>query len=527
MRSAGNRSRHAVELVDVLAARDVGVVLHGAAVVGGVGQHALALAGQPLRLELERALERLGVLEPARVLLLVVRVRPLDRVAQHRDHPRIGNGRRRPGRPVRVEQVVRAALAGDDGAAELALAPPPRRLGREVRPVPAQAAVGVLVEVVHALARDRRQHLRMPEQVAVERRRAAALRADDEELGQRPPRRVQHVPAGQRLAARRDHRRRQPRVVVVGRSALAGHQPTRSSGVRSTGCSQAVAEPADAILERLHGGGDVGARPGAAAGERPAAEVRVVDVALDLEPARARVDARRTGTPRRGARRGWRRTPRSASRAGAAPGRRPRAAARGSAASARSATCTTSAATAAASARTRGSRRRPPPDGARARSCATPGKSACRNRVRIRLGGDFSTSTGRDMSQCGPHCVEQQPAVLVGDERRGLGQVRGRVEAEPARAAVAACRGGTRSAGAGPRPRCAPVPEKPRDERVLGQAAREQGRAAAVQAADEHERVLLPLHCVRPVRAPAGGGPAAARSVAGCRSGSGARIISR
>ncbi len=32
-----------------------------------------------------------------------------------------------------------------------------------------------------------------------------------------------------------------------------------------------------------------------------------------------------------------------------------------------------------------------------------PGKSACRNRVRIMLGGDFSTSTGLDMSQCRPH----------------------------------------------------------------------------------------------------------------------------
>ena len=57
-------------------------------VVGRVGEHPLPLAVQPPRLELERALERLGVLEPARVLLLVVRVGPLDRVAQHRDHLR-------------------------------------------------------------------------------------------------------------------------------------------------------------------------------------------------------------------------------------------------------------------------------------------------------------------------------------------------------------------------------------------------------------------------------------------------------
>jgi len=34
---------------------------------------------------------------------------------------------------------------------------------------------------------------------------------------------------------------------------------------------------------------------------------------------------------------------------------------------------------------------------------AEPGKSACRKRVLSRFGGDFSSSSGRERSQCGDH----------------------------------------------------------------------------------------------------------------------------
>ena len=39
------------------------------------------------------------------------------------------------------------------------------------------------------------------------------------------------------------------------------------------------------------------------------------------------------------------------------------------------------------------------------------GNSACRNRVITRFGGDFSTSTGRDRSQCAAHCSARRAAL--------------------------------------------------------------------------------------------------------------------
>src|ERR671936_194687 len=69
-----------LELIGVLAPGHVGVVLERRALVLRVGEHSLTLAGEPVRLELERPLERPGVLEAARVLLLVLRVRAVYRV---------------------------------------------------------------------------------------------------------------------------------------------------------------------------------------------------------------------------------------------------------------------------------------------------------------------------------------------------------------------------------------------------------------------------------------------------------------
>ena len=60
-------------------------MLHRVAVVAWVGEHPLAFAGQPARLELERPLERLGVLEATGVLLLILRERADDGVAEHQD----------------------------------------------------------------------------------------------------------------------------------------------------------------------------------------------------------------------------------------------------------------------------------------------------------------------------------------------------------------------------------------------------------------------------------------------------------
>ena len=56
----------------------------------------------------------------------------------------------------------------------------------------------------------------------------------------------------------------------------------------------------------------------------------------------------------------------------------------------------------------------------------------------MRFGGDFSTSTRRRHVPVRAPVGGEPRAVLVGDERRVLGQVRARVETEPAGAAVGA-----------------------------------------------------------------------------------------
>jgi hypothetical protein len=76
------------------------------------------------------------------------------------------------------------------------------------------------------------------------------------------------------------------------------------------------------------------------------------------------------------------------------------------------------------------------------------GKSACRNRVLSRFGGDFSSSSGRERSQCGDHCSNSFLALSA--ETSGEASVR------------------------------------------CGQQPREQRRAAPVQAGEEDE--LVPLH---------------------------------
>ena len=97
--------------------------------------------------------------------------------------------------------------------------------------------------------------------------------------------------------------------------------------------------------------------------------------------------------------------------------------------------------------------------------------------------------------------LEQPGAALVAHERRLLGQMGIGVEPEPARPAILA-RGRVHGlqvlalilgrAGGG----------EAAHLRMLGHAAAEQRRATAVQPADEHERVLLPIHLFKPGRAP-------------------------
>jgi len=73
------------ELFDVPAACQVGVVAYGVAVIRRVFGHPFDLAGQSARLEPDRVGERLGF-EAAGQFVRVGRVRPLDRVPQHRHH---------------------------------------------------------------------------------------------------------------------------------------------------------------------------------------------------------------------------------------------------------------------------------------------------------------------------------------------------------------------------------------------------------------------------------------------------------
>ena len=138
------------QLLGVLAAAQVGVVAVAEALVAGVGEHPLRLALQPLVLELEGALERLG-LEAAGQLVLVGRVGPLDRVAKHRQDPHVRKVARHPLGGAGVEHVVAAGLEGDRPARTGQAALAQGRRGREVALVPREVPVVVDVEVVDAL----------------------------------------------------------------------------------------------------------------------------------------------------------------------------------------------------------------------------------------------------------------------------------------------------------------------------------------------------------------------------------------
>jgi hypothetical protein len=190
----------APELLGVLAAAHVGVVPVAEALVAGVGEHPLGLSRQSLVLEVERALERLG-LEPACELVLVGRERALDRVAQHRQHAHVGQVLRHPRGSAGVEHVVAARLEGDRLTGN-GPAPTPQAAGRrEVPLVPREVAVVVDVEVVDTLVEVRRVDQRVRHQRAVERRGAGALGADQDERRELPPGRCDRADLDRHLPA--------------------------------------------------------------------------------------------------------------------------------------------------------------------------------------------------------------------------------------------------------------------------------------------------------------------------------------
>ena len=117
------------------------------------------------------------------------------------------------------------------------------------------------------------------------------------------------------------------------------------------------------------------------------------------------------------------------------------------------------------------------------------GNIACRNRVRIALGGDFSTSTGRDRSQCGFHSASSRCRFCIGGQRRVLGHVRAARECEPAGAAQPVA-GRVHALQVLPLVLGHAGAAEPADGRVGLQAAGEQRRPAAVQPPDEDVGVL-------------------------------------
>src|SRR6185503_14889759 len=189
----------AFELVGVQAAREVGpvAVLMMRPVAAreellGLAHERLLDTGQALRLRGERFLE-VELLAAGAGHHLVMRIGPLDGVAEERDQAHVGERLGHSRRDGWVEHVVRRRLARLEIVPALAVALARRGEGEE-RAVPVDALHELLVEEVRLLhppdrgiAAARRGDVRMREQVAEERGRAGPLRSDDEEGGQDAP----------------------------------------------------------------------------------------------------------------------------------------------------------------------------------------------------------------------------------------------------------------------------------------------------------------------------------------------------
>ena len=120
----------------------------------------------------DRLLEA-AMLHAGALVVVVVRECSLGRITQYGDQLHARELLLDQRRKITSRELADMAFAGDEPLL-------PRWPPREMRQVPGEAALGI-GEVVHLLDH-RRQHQRMARQVAVKRRRATFLDADDQEL---------------------------------------------------------------------------------------------------------------------------------------------------------------------------------------------------------------------------------------------------------------------------------------------------------------------------------------------------------
>ena len=175
-----------LELVGVVAPGEIRVVLVAEAVVPRIVQDPLDLPREPLGLTVQRLFEPEGLVAVG-PLVVELRVRALDRVAQQHDQPNVRQGRRDPLRRQRVEHVIRAGLAGHRRVPGPGLRRAHPQTRREMPPIPIRAAPKAGVEEVHLLLRQCPPDGRVLDQILVQRIGAASLSADDHEGGQHPP----------------------------------------------------------------------------------------------------------------------------------------------------------------------------------------------------------------------------------------------------------------------------------------------------------------------------------------------------
>ena len=172
----------------------------------------LDLARHPALLLRERLLER-ERLASQRDLVVEVREGAVDWIPDEHDQLRGRNELRDAFRRQRMEQVARARLADDRRDADATSHSPEVQLVREVTAVPRLAAPEVAVEEAD-LFPGRPDDRRMLAEVCVQRRRAALLRPEDQEIRQGTHRRrcfsvrPESVPGDDADRAR--HRRDQP-----------------------------------------------------------------------------------------------------------------------------------------------------------------------------------------------------------------------------------------------------------------------------------------------------------------------------
>jgi hypothetical protein len=188
----GEEPVHALELLGVLTAGEVRLVPVSGADVGRVGAETILLARQPLGLGVEGSVDVEPLVATA-AFVVVLRPRPRDGVAQRHDEFGLRHVELHAVEGERVEDDVRARVAGDrrDLGARLVLAGGGD--GREVELVPVPPATVGDVEIAGALGHVRREDVGVLEEILRDRRRAAPLHADDEVVGTHAVARQEHV----------------------------------------------------------------------------------------------------------------------------------------------------------------------------------------------------------------------------------------------------------------------------------------------------------------------------------------------